>query len=86
MHTYEARVIMQPENSGQSVSLWMSTTATPNRIALVEDAHADVCIVGAGIAGITTAYLLTKQGKSVHHTGRWRRRRRPNRAYHRPPQ
>lgn len=56
---------MQPDNSGQSVSLWMSTTTTPNRSALVEDAHADVCIVGAGIAGITTAYLLTKQGKSV---------------------
>ena len=31
----------------------------------MEDTHADVCIVGAGIAGITTAYLLAKQGKSV---------------------
>jgi len=25
----------------------------------------DVCIVGAGIAGLTTAYLLTREGKSV---------------------
>ena len=56
---------MQQENLGQSISLWMPTNAAPNRSTLVEDAHADVCIVGAGIAGITTAYLLAKQGKSV---------------------
>jgi glycine/D-amino acid oxidase-like deaminating enzyme len=29
------------------------------------DASADVCVVGAGIAGLTTAYLLTKAGKKV---------------------
>jgi glycine/D-amino acid oxidase-like deaminating enzyme/nitrite reductase/ring-hydroxylating ferredoxin subunit len=55
---------MQRENLGQSVSLWMAT-AVPDRCALEEDIHADVCIVGAGIAGITTAYLLAKEGKSV---------------------
>jgi glycine/D-amino acid oxidase-like deaminating enzyme/uncharacterized protein YjbJ (UPF0337 family)/nitrite reductase/ring-hydroxylating ferredoxin subunit len=43
----------------------MTTTAAPNQSTLAEDTHADVCIVGAGIAGITTAYLLAKQGKSV---------------------
>lgn len=56
---------MQQDNLGQSVSLWMATTDAPNENTLLEDAHADVCIVGAGIAGITTAYLLAKQGKSV---------------------
>ena len=56
---------MQQENLGQSVSLWMATTAAPNESALAEDIQTDVCIVGAGIAGITTAYLLAKQGKSV---------------------
>jgi glycine/D-amino acid oxidase-like deaminating enzyme len=30
-----------------------------------QNERADVCIVGAGIAGLTTAYLLTKAGKSV---------------------
>ena len=25
----------------------------------------DVCIIGAGIAGLTTGYLLTQAGKSV---------------------
>jgi glycine/D-amino acid oxidase-like deaminating enzyme/nitrite reductase/ring-hydroxylating ferredoxin subunit len=29
------------------------------------DVTADVCVVGAGIAGLTTAYLLTQVGKSV---------------------
>lgn len=33
--------------------------------SLSSDAHADVCIVGAGIAGLTTAYLLTQEGKRV---------------------
>ena len=56
---------MQQETLGQSVSLWMATSPVPNRSGLLEDAHADVCIVGAGVAGITTAYLLAKQGKSV---------------------
>ena len=56
---------MQQENLGQSTSLWMATTAVPNQSTLGEDTHADVCVVGAGISGITTAYLLAKQGKSV---------------------
>jgi glycine/D-amino acid oxidase-like deaminating enzyme/nitrite reductase/ring-hydroxylating ferredoxin subunit len=57
--------IMQQENSGESTSVWMATAAVPNQSTLMEDTHADVGIVGAGIAGITTAYLLAKQGKSV---------------------
>jgi glycine/D-amino acid oxidase-like deaminating enzyme/nitrite reductase/ring-hydroxylating ferredoxin subunit len=32
---------------------------------LHEEARADVCVVGAGIAGLTTAYLLTRAGKNV---------------------
>ena len=32
---------------------------------LAEDVQANVCIVGAGIAGITTAYLLVREGKHV---------------------
>ncbi len=57
--------IMQQDTSGQSISLWMATAAVPNQGTLMEDTHADVGIVGAGIAGITTAYLLAKQGRSV---------------------
>jgi glycine/D-amino acid oxidase-like deaminating enzyme len=43
----------------------MATTAMPDEPQLPADAKAHVCIVGAGIAGLTTACLLTQQGKSV---------------------
>jgi glycine/D-amino acid oxidase-like deaminating enzyme/nitrite reductase/ring-hydroxylating ferredoxin subunit len=33
--------------------------------ALAKDIEADVCVVGAGIAGMTTAYLLAREGKKV---------------------
>ena len=51
-------------DSGQSISLWMSQDV-PSVPPLIVGAHADVCIVGAGIAGLTTAYCLMKEGKSV---------------------
>jgi glycine/D-amino acid oxidase-like deaminating enzyme/nitrite reductase/ring-hydroxylating ferredoxin subunit len=37
----------------------------PDCPRLEADARTDVCIVGAGIAGMTTAYLLAKKGKRV---------------------
>jgi glycine/D-amino acid oxidase-like deaminating enzyme/nitrite reductase/ring-hydroxylating ferredoxin subunit len=37
----------------------------PSPASLTEDTHADVCIVGAGIAGMSTAYILAREGKSV---------------------
>src|SRR5262245_51056170 len=42
----------------------MDAASTP-RGSLLQDLKADVCIVGAGIAGITTAYCLAREGKSV---------------------
>lgn len=41
------------------------TVSPPRFAALTKDAGADVCVVGAGIAGLSTAYLLARQGKSV---------------------
>jgi glycine/D-amino acid oxidase-like deaminating enzyme/nitrite reductase/ring-hydroxylating ferredoxin subunit len=49
---------------GQTISPWMSFTI-PQRPPLTGDARADVCVVGAGIAGMTTAYLLAQKGKTV---------------------
>src|SRR3989440_1788747 len=51
--------------SEENVSVWMATTDVPSYPALTEDTQADVCIVGAGIAGMTTAYLVAREGKSV---------------------
>jgi glycine/D-amino acid oxidase-like deaminating enzyme/nitrite reductase/ring-hydroxylating ferredoxin subunit len=46
-------------------SYW-STTAPPLRqCPLTYDTCADVCVVGAGIAGLSTAYFLVSAGKSV---------------------
>jgi glycine/D-amino acid oxidase-like deaminating enzyme/nitrite reductase/ring-hydroxylating ferredoxin subunit len=46
-------------------SVWAATAALPEFSPLQENLHADVCIVGAGIAGLTTAYLLARAGKRV---------------------
>src|SRR5437667_5222384 len=55
---------MKP-TSGTSLSSWIATAEITARLALMEDAHANVCVVGAGISGMTTAYLLAREGKSV---------------------
>src|SRR4026209_2427824 len=49
----------------QTVSSWMATAEVPLRGPLNESISTDVCIVGAGIAGMTTAYLLASEGKAV---------------------
>lgn len=52
-------------DSGETISVWMTTAEAPQGTKLTEDLRADVCIVGAGIAGMTTAYLLAREGSSV---------------------
>jgi glycine/D-amino acid oxidase-like deaminating enzyme len=46
-------------------SIWMATAHISPRPTLSEDMTADVCVVGAGIASLTTAYLLADEGRSV---------------------
>jgi glycine/D-amino acid oxidase-like deaminating enzyme/nitrite reductase/ring-hydroxylating ferredoxin subunit len=52
-------------DNGRSVSVWMATADTPAGGKLATDQSCDVCVVGAGIAGLTTAYLLSREGKKV---------------------
>jgi glycine/D-amino acid oxidase-like deaminating enzyme/nitrite reductase/ring-hydroxylating ferredoxin subunit len=49
----------------KSTSLWIDTSQTLTTQALTSDTAADICVVGAGIAGMTTAYLLASEGHSV---------------------
>src|SRR5580704_8744368 len=49
----------------RGLSIWCATAAPFASAALEQNARADVCVVGAGIAGLTTAYLLAREGKSV---------------------
>src|SRR5690348_12112700 len=46
-------------------SVWSATALLPECRPLEENRHVDVCIVGAGIAGLSTAYQLTQAGKLV---------------------
>jgi glycine/D-amino acid oxidase-like deaminating enzyme/nitrite reductase/ring-hydroxylating ferredoxin subunit len=46
-------------------SIWSATGPALKFPALNKNAKTDVCIVGAGIAGLTTGYLLAQEGKSV---------------------
>jgi glycine/D-amino acid oxidase-like deaminating enzyme/nitrite reductase/ring-hydroxylating ferredoxin subunit len=44
---------------------WMDSASLPSLPRLEHDEKVDVVVVGAGIAGLTTAYLLTRAGRSV---------------------
>ncbi|MED0656275.1 FAD-dependent oxidoreductase [Anoxybacillus ayderensis] len=48
-----------------SQSYWLQTTTIPSFPSLTQPIETDVAIIGGGITGITTAYLLAKQGVRV---------------------
>jgi glycine/D-amino acid oxidase-like deaminating enzyme/nitrite reductase/ring-hydroxylating ferredoxin subunit len=52
-------------DSGYTTSVWMDTASVPEYPPLRGDLRTNVCIVGAGIAGMTTAYLLARAGRAV---------------------
>ena len=55
----------QTERAGDKISLWEATTETGALNPLRENVDADVCIVGAGIAGLSVAYQLVRDGQRV---------------------
>ena len=52
-------------DSGHTTSVWMDTTDVPALPRVTQDMRTNVCIVGAGIAGMSTAYLLARAGRAV---------------------
>ena len=56
---------MTNNTSGSNMPVWAEGKRGPLHPALKADISADVCIIGAGIAGLSTAYLLAQAGKSV---------------------
>ncbi|PKG23871.1 FAD-dependent oxidoreductase [Niallia nealsonii] len=49
----------------EHTSYWKQTSNLPTFPKLTENIETDVCIIGGGITGITTAYLLSKEGLKV---------------------
>jgi glycine/D-amino acid oxidase-like deaminating enzyme/nitrite reductase/ring-hydroxylating ferredoxin subunit len=52
-------------SGGVTLPLWMEGEIHTKSGALPAKSHTDVCIVGAGITGLTTAYLLARLGRAV---------------------
>jgi len=50
---------------GATTPSWYDTVQPPRYPPPPDNLRVDVCVVGAGIAGLTTAYLLAREGKSV---------------------
>jgi glycine/D-amino acid oxidase-like deaminating enzyme/nitrite reductase/ring-hydroxylating ferredoxin subunit len=48
-----------------SEALWLDDAVIPERPSLDRNLKTDVCIVGAGMAGLSTAYLLARAGRQV---------------------
>ena len=56
---------MPTPSSTSTPSIWIDSVQIPRHNALASNCRTDVLIVGAGIAGMTAAYLLCKEGRNV---------------------
>ena len=54
-----------PTATSNTTPYWSTSTTFPQFARLADAAEADVVVVGAGITGLTAAYLLAKAGKRV---------------------
>ncbi|WP_405620529.1 FAD-dependent oxidoreductase [Streptomyces sp. NBC_00076] len=53
------------ENPHVSGSYWLQTAPGPQRPALADDLTVDVAVIGAGVAGLSTAWELARAGRQV---------------------
>jgi glycine/D-amino acid oxidase-like deaminating enzyme/nitrite reductase/ring-hydroxylating ferredoxin subunit len=56
---------MLKSDEGKTISYWEATEDLQSTEASAAGIQPDVCVIGGGIAGLTTAYLLSKQGRQV---------------------
>lgn len=56
---------MLQATNARSGSNWMDTAEVPVYAPLSQSTSTDVCVIGAGIAGLTAAYLLAREGRRV---------------------
>lgn len=56
---------MLKTTNGTSTSIWMASVTLSEFPPLAGNLKTDVCVIGAGIAGLTSAYLLSREGRQV---------------------
>lgn len=56
---------VSPIATAENESIWGATIRLPKSPRVSGNVDCDICIVGSGISGLTTAYLLAKAGKRV---------------------
>src|SRR5207247_11264230 len=53
------------ERAGANASFWERTAQKFSTAPLQQDITVAVCVIGAGIAGVTTAYVAARENRSV---------------------
>ena len=61
----QTNIVNTAESCIKTLSVWTDTFQVPKYASIKDNLSSDVCIVGAGISGLTSAYLLACEGLKV---------------------